>query len=96
MKLFVPKPPPTSGVMTRSADGSIFITPAIALLQAVDALARRRQRVALRRRVVFADRRARLHVVGDEPIVDDRRPCTMRCALAKIGSTSAAAPTALS
>ena len=71
-KLFVPKPPPTSGVITRILlAGDVEDVLGDAVAHAVAALGAHGQRVAVGARVVFGDDAARLHVVGDEAVVDD-------------------------
>ena len=79
MKAFVPKPPPTSLVTTRSLSGGIFrITSARSVWTTVSpwlpSCSVNRSAAAS----YSATRAARLHVIGDEALVDDFDPRHMR------------------
>ena len=66
----MPKPPPTSGVMTRIlSGGSLSTCAADDVADDVAALAAERQRIALT--VVFRDHAAGIDVIGDQTLVDD-------------------------
>ncbi len=68
----MPNPPPTSCVTTRSDSGGIFEhRPGDGALNAVHALASEVQRKAAGFRIVFANGRARLHIIGDDARVHD-------------------------
>ena len=72
MKIFEPKPPPTSGAMTRSLfSGASPMKRREHQPRDMRVLARRVERDRVGPEVVFADRRARLHRVRDQAIVDE-------------------------
>ena len=72
MKIFEPKPPPTSGAITRSLCSGAMPTKAEITSRATCGFWRRvPEREALAAGVVFGDRRARLHRVRHQAIVDE-------------------------
>ena len=67
----MPKPPPTSGVITRILLGrNLEHVAADDIADDVAALAAERQRIALA--VVFRDDAAGIEIIGDQPLVDQR------------------------
>ena len=72
MKIFEPKPPPTSGAITRSLCSGAMPLKADSTSRAdMRILAGGVKREAALSAVILADGRARLHGIGNQPIVDE-------------------------
>ena len=79
MKIFEPKPPPTSGAMTRSlCSGASPMERRNHQPRHMRILARGVKRIVIGPRIIGADGGARFHGIWNEPVVDEVKLGDMR------------------